>query len=116
MRKFERKTQLSEKVPVRAYLVHRFRKETGEAFWDKSVRFCSAPCFRSCTLEQMLNKCFVMETEDDNKNSSTDRTIKIEGIEFEETQLVGELWDLLSAPDGFMHVVALVHAKNRRNV
>jgi hypothetical protein len=44
-------------------------------------------------------------------NTSTrgdkNRTIKIEGIEIDESKPVGALWNALSAPDGFMHIVVV---------
>ena len=116
-------------VPVRAYVVdlnpchaddddddENMRKndmkkvvqllDDGEDFWEKCVKFCSAPCGRNLTLSECLEVLFE-ENSTNSRGTKVKRaqTIKIEGIEMEDTKRIGELFDLLHQPDGFIHVV-----------
>ena len=101
-------------VPIRAYEVDTMRRDDGEdediddgqAFWERCVRFSSAPVARILSIAECLDDVMFP-----NNNSSTrgdkNRTIIIEGIKIDESKPVGALWNALSAPDGFMHIVVV---------
>ena len=73
------------------------------------MRFSSAPVARNLSIAECLDD--VMFPDDDtNSRDERGRRVKIEGIEIDEAKPVGVLWNALSAPDGFMHIVVI---KNR---
>ncbi len=107
-------------VPIRAYEVDVMRQgggddddgddiDDGQGFWERCVRFSSAPVARNLSIAECLDDVMFP---DDYTNSREERVrrIKIEGIEIDESKPVGVLWNALSAPDGFMHIVVI---KNR---
>ena len=107
-------------VPIRAYEVDVMRQgggddddgddiDDGQGFWERCVRFSSAPVALNLSIAECLDD--VMFPDDDtNSREERVRRIKIEGIEIDESKPVGVLWNALSAPDGFMHIVVI---KNR---
>jgi hypothetical protein len=107
-------------VPIRAYEVDVMRQgagddddgddiDDGQGFWERCVRFSSAPVARNLSIAECLDD--VMFPDDDtNSREERGRRVKIEGIEIDEAKPVGVLWNALSAPDGFMHIVVI---KNR---
>ena len=107
-------------VPIRAYEVDVMRQgggddddgddiDDGQGFWERCVRFSSAPVARNLSIAECLDD--VMFPDDDtNSREERGRRVKIEGIEIDESKPVGVLWNALSAPDGFMHIVVI---KNR---
>ena len=107
-------------VPIRAYEVDVMRQGAGDdddgddiddsqGFWERCVRFSSAPVARNLSIAECLDD--VMFPDDDtNSREERGRRVKIEGIEIDESKPVGVLWNALSAPDGFMHIVVI---KNR---
>ena len=107
-------------VPIRAYKVDVMRQgagddddgvdiDDGQGFWERCVRFSSAPVARNLSIAECLDD--VMFPDDDtNSREERGRRVKIEGIEIDESKPVGVLWNALSAPDGFMHIVVI---KNR---
>ena len=107
-------------VPIRAYEVDVMRQgagddddgdyiDDGQGFWERCVRFSSAPVARNLSIAECLDD--VMFPDDDtNSREERGRRVKIEGLEIDEAKPVGVLWNALSAPDGFMHIVVI---KNR---
>jgi hypothetical protein len=111
-------------VPIRAYEVDVARQgkegengdiddtEDGQAFWERCVRFSSAPIGRNLSITECLDDVlFPHKINSSTKGES--RTIQIEGIEIDESKPVGALWNTLAAPDGFMHIVVI---KNYRKL